>query len=102
MRIFKTDMPLGRQTPAENERLPLCDFSRGGLDARLMRSHPNLAPRPQRGSLSFSAGCFFARAGRRFKYPLLGNAVEEDRLKPQIPNLSRNRKSPLLYCNLRL
>ena len=25
----------------------ICDFSRGGLNARFKRSHPNLAPRPQ-------------------------------------------------------
>ena len=25
----------------------ICDFSRGGLNARFMRSHPTLAPRPQ-------------------------------------------------------
>ena len=25
----------------------ICDFSRGGLNARFMRSHLNLAPRPQ-------------------------------------------------------
>ena len=25
----------------------ICDFSRGGLNVRLKRSHPNLAPRPQ-------------------------------------------------------
>ena len=25
----------------------ICDFSRSGLNARFMRSHPTLAPRPQ-------------------------------------------------------
>ena len=25
----------------------ICDFSRGGLNVHLQRSHPNLAPRPQ-------------------------------------------------------
>ena len=25
----------------------ICDFSRGGLNARFIRSHLNLAPRPQ-------------------------------------------------------
>jgi hypothetical protein len=25
----------------------ICDFSRSGLNVRLQRSHPNLAPRPQ-------------------------------------------------------
>ena len=33
-----------------NEKISyICDFSRGGLNARFMRSHPNLAPRPQIG-----------------------------------------------------
>ena len=27
----------------------ICDFSRGGLNTRFMRSHLNLAPRPQIG-----------------------------------------------------
>lgn len=33
-----------------NEKISyICDFSRGGLNTRLMRSHLNLAPRPQIG-----------------------------------------------------
>ena len=32
----------------KREPLPdICDFSRGGLNVRLLGSHPNLAPRPQ-------------------------------------------------------
>ena len=33
-----------------NEKISyICDFSRGGLNTRFMRSHLNLAPRPQIG-----------------------------------------------------
>ena len=40
LRIFKDD--------AGREPIPyICDFSRGGLNACFMRSHLNLAPRPQ-------------------------------------------------------
>ena len=32
----------------------ICDFSRGGLNARFMRSHLNLAPRPQIWLMNFT------------------------------------------------
>ena len=33
--------------PSENERILICDFSRGVLNTRSTRSYPTLAPRPQ-------------------------------------------------------
>ena len=37
------------------ESIPyICDFSRGGLNARFMRSHLNLAPRPQIWLMKFT------------------------------------------------
>ena len=36
-----------RRGPRRESNPYICDFSRGGLNARFKRSHPNLAPRPQ-------------------------------------------------------
>ena len=38
----------------------ICDFSRGGLNVRLKRSHPNLAPRPQICFISLQEFCALA------------------------------------------
>ena len=38
----------------------ICDFSRGGLNARLKRSHLNLAPRPQIWLMNFTGFCTVA------------------------------------------
>ena len=38
----------------------ICDFSRGGLNARPICLHPNLASRPQIRIISFSEGCALA------------------------------------------
>ena len=45
-----------KETPSENERILICDFSRGVLNTRSTRSYPTLAPRPQIRILSFSEG----------------------------------------------
>ena len=36
-----------RRRPRRESNPYICDFSRGGLNARFKRSHPNLAPRPK-------------------------------------------------------
>ena len=36
-----------RRRPRRESNPYICDFSRGGLNVRSTRSHPNLAPRPQ-------------------------------------------------------
>ena len=38
----------------------ICDFSHGGLNARFMRSHLNLAPRPQIQGIGSLLGLFLA------------------------------------------
>ena len=50
-------MPQAKETPSENERILICDFSRGVLNTR---SYPTLAPRPQIRIISFSEGCALA------------------------------------------
>ena len=37
----------------------ICDFSRGGLNARFKRLNPNLAPRPQIEGIVFLLGLSF-------------------------------------------
>ena len=53
-------MPQARETLTVNKRTYICDFSRGGLNTRSIRSYPNLAPRPQIRIISFSEGCALA------------------------------------------
>ena len=36
-----------RRRPRRESNPYICDFSRGGLNARFKRLNPNLAPRPQ-------------------------------------------------------
>ena len=38
----------------------ICDFSRGVLNVRFMRSHPTLAPRPQIWLMKFAGFCAVA------------------------------------------
>jgi len=56
-KLFYSDSPLTSMSvfnslsELQTKPLPpirhICDFSRGGLNVRSTRSHPNLAPRPQ-------------------------------------------------------
>jgi len=41
----------------------ICDFSRGGLNVRSTRSHPNLAPRPQICLIGGNGFCAVAGEG---------------------------------------
>ena len=41
----------------------ICDFSRGALNVRSMRSHPTLAPRPQIWLMKFTGFCAVAGEG---------------------------------------
>ena len=41
------NLPQAKRRPRREPIPYICDFSRGGLNARFKRSHPNLAPRPQ-------------------------------------------------------
>ena len=52
--------PDKNQTTPENERIHICDFSRGVLNVRFTRSHPTLASRSQIWILSFSGVCLLA------------------------------------------
>ncbi len=45
--LVRPPAPAAAETQNAPEANPFSDFSRGGLNVRLKRSHPNLAPRPQ-------------------------------------------------------
>ena len=49
------------QTKPVNFISHICDFSRGALNVRSMRSHPTLAPRPQIWLMKFTGFCAVAR-----------------------------------------
>ena len=44
---LNSELPQARETTSGNERIYICDFSRGVLNTLFMRSYPTLAPRPQ-------------------------------------------------------
>ena len=52
-----------RRRPRRESNPYICDFSRGGLNARFKRSHPTFAPRPQICFIYLTEGCVLARDG---------------------------------------
>ena len=54
---------LSNRRPRREKISYICDFSRGGLNARFMRSHLNLAPRPQIWLMKFTGFCAVAGEG---------------------------------------
>ena len=62
-KTVKQEFAAGKRDSPQRESNPyICDFSRGGLNVRFKRSHPNLAPRPQKQGLDSLRGlCFGCR-----------------------------------------
>ena len=63
-----------RRRPRRESNPYICDFSRGGLNARFKRSHPNLAPRPKILGLDSLRGLCF---GWRWNCYLLLEGFED-------------------------
>ena len=57
--LFNSPSPATAQKPLPPIR-HICDFSRGVLNVRFMRSHPTLAPRPQIWLMNFTGFCTVA------------------------------------------
>ena len=60
----KYEFAAGKETPPRESSPHICDFSRGGLNARFKRSHPNLAPKPQIWGLDSLRGLCFGWGGK--------------------------------------
>ena len=54
------NLPQAKRRPRRESNPYICDFSRGGLNARFKRSHPNFAPRPQICFIYLTEGCVLA------------------------------------------